>query len=174
MVIWITGLPGAGKTTVARKLAKDNSIFRTNPIILDGDEIRNIIIHANQKNFYDRDSRLSLAYKYAGLANLLSEQGHNVIVATVSLFREVHKWNRNNISEYFEIFLKVPREELEKRDQKKLYSRYKDGKINNIAGLDIAVDFPSNANCVVDFKIINDLEKSIKFIKEAFLKSIYK
>ena len=49
MVIWITGLPGAGKTTVARKLAKDNSIFRTNPIILDGDEIRNFIIHANQK-----------------------------------------------------------------------------------------------------------------------------
>jgi cytidine diphosphoramidate kinase len=173
MVIWITGLPGAGKTTVAKKLVEDNSIFRKKPIILDGDEIRSII-HEKQKNLYDRDSRLSLAYKYAGLANLLSEQGHDVIVATISLFSEIHKWNRNNISEYFEIYLKVPREELEKRDQKKLYSRYKDGKINNIAGLDIAVDFPSNANCVVDFKIINDLEKSIKFIKEAFLKSICK
>jgi len=173
MVVWITGLPGAGKTTVAKKLAKDNSIFRKKPIILDGDEIRSII-HEKQKNYYDRDSRLSLAYKYAGLANLLSEQGHDVIVATISLFSEVHKWNRNNISEYFEIYLKVPKEELEKRDQKKLYSRYKDGKINNIAGLDIAVDFPSNASCVVDFKIINELEKSIKFIKEAVLKSIYK
>ena len=164
MVIWITGLPGAGKTTVAKKLADDNSIFNQKPIILDGDELRSII-HKNHKNPYDRTTRLSLAYKYAALANHLSEQGHDVIVATISLFSEIHKWNRDNISAYFEIFLKVPMEELEKRDQKKLYSSYKDGKIMNIAGLDLKVDYPSKPNCIVDFSTITDLDESITFIK---------
>ena len=67
------------------------------------------------------------------------------------MFDEVYNWNRNNIKNYFEIYLKVPLEELYLRDKKKIYQRYRAGLLNNVAGLDLTVDEPLSSDAIYDF-----------------------
>ena len=106
MVIWITGLSGAGKTTLAKEIVNQLTTENIEPILLDGDQLREIFIDSTNQaiSSHDRSSRLTLALKYSGLARLLSEQGFWVIVATISLFKEVHDWNRKNLKNYYEVF----------------------------------------------------------------------
>ena len=120
MVIWITGLSGAGKTTFAVGLKTILRERSSQIISLDGDQLREILQSSDTEN-YTRLKRLSLAKSYSGLAKALSEQGFIVIISTISLFKEVHTWNRKNLTPYIEIFLNSPMETLRKRDQKGLY-----------------------------------------------------
>lgn len=169
MVFWITGLPGAGKTTLAKILTRDRSIFPLKPIHLDGDEIRKIL-NSETSKWHDRESRISLSYKYSKLANLLSNQGHNVIVSTVSLFSEIHDWNRNNMAKYFEIFIKVSIKELLKRDQKNLYSDFQKGDVKNVPGMDFKIDIPKKADCIIDFEKTPETKLMIKSIKREYFR----
>jgi len=74
-----------------------------------------------------------------------------VVIATISLFQEVHQWNRQNLPGYFEIYLKVPVEELRQRDPKGIYKKYDAGEIQNVAGLDLKVDEPLKADLISAF-----------------------
>lgn len=115
-VIWITGLSGSGKTTLARALQAN----LRGSILLDGDELREALGSASHG--FDKDSRLRLAKIYAQLAGLLAKQDFIVIVATISLFHELHAWNRAHLPGYLEVFLDIPEEERRKRDPKGLYA----------------------------------------------------
>lgn len=115
-VIWITGLSGAGKTTLAKALQAQIPAS----ILLDGDELREAL--GSSRQGFDKASRLELAKVYARLAGLLAKQGHTVIVATISLFHELHAYNRVNLPGYLEIFLDVPEKERRERDPKGLYA----------------------------------------------------
>ena len=105
---------------------------------------------------------MELALKYSRLAKLLSEQGLIIIVSTISMFHEVQKWNRENIQGYFEIYLKVPLDVLVSRDPKQIYRRYFDGKLSNVAGLDLPVEEPQNPDAVVEYSA-NKSAKEIAF-----------
>lgn len=131
-VIWITGLSGSGKTTLAKALQKKIPCS----ILLDGDELREALDAANHG--FDAESRKSLARTYARLAMLLAKQGFTVLVATISLFHELHAWNRQNLPGYLEIFLDVPEEERRRRDPKGLYA----ANTVNMAGSQTQVEFP--------------------------------
>ena len=61
--------------------------------------------------------------------------------------------NRNEITNYYEVFLDIPLSELKRRDSKDLYKNYYDGKIFGIAGLDLKVDYPKNPDFLIDFDI---------------------
>lgn len=78
-------------------------------ILLDGDELREVFGAAaeNARN-HGREGRLALAMQYAHLCRVIAGQGLTVVIATISLFREVHEWNRANLPGYFEAYLKVP------------------------------------------------------------------
>ena len=102
------------------------------------------------------------------LCKSLSAQGFTVIISTISMYQEVYEWNRANLPNYFEVFLKVPLKELYRRDPKGLYKKFLSGKINNVAGLDIKVDEPPDANVVIDFK----LGQSTKQIVDAILNKL--
>ena len=169
MVIWITGLSGAGKTTLAKEIVSQLATENKEPILLDGDQLREIFVDSSNQAFsaHDSSSRLTLALKYSGLARLLSEQGFWVIVATISLFKEVHDWNRKNFKNYYEVFLDTPIEELRNRDSKKIYSRFFENKISNVAGLDLEVDQPKSPDLLVPF----DPDKSVQSIAETIIKS---
>ena len=65
------------------------------------------------------------------------------------MVNSIQKWNRLNIKNYVEVFLNVPLEELESRNKKNLYSNFKEGKVNNIVGLDIKADFPEKPDIEV-------------------------
>jgi len=152
-VIWITGLSGAGKSTLARavvaRMHKDGKAV----VMLDGDELREVFgaVAVNAQN-HNREGRLVLAMQYAHLCRAIAAQGLTVVIATISLFREVHAWNRANLPGYFEVYLKVPVDELRRRDPKGIYRRFDAGELAHVAGLDLTIDEPEAAEWVVEFK----------------------
>jgi adenylylsulfate kinase len=140
-VFWITGLSASGKTTLGTELTQRIRDNGANVIFLDGDNLRFVL---GELATHSREDRVRLAYTYARLCQMLCEQGVVVVIATVALFSEIHAWNRENLLGYFEIFLDVPISELRNRDPKGIYKQFDQGKIKNVAGLDLKVDFPSN------------------------------
>lgn len=152
--IWITGLSGAGKSTLAKALSERLRARQQSVILLDGDELREVFGTASSATVsalnHDRATRLTLALQYARLCHVLSEQEHTVIIATISLFREVHQWNRAHLANYYEVYLKVPLAELRRRDPKGIYQRFDAGELRHVAGLDIAIDEPEAADWVVE------------------------
>lgn len=136
--VWVTGLSNSGKTTLASNLAAKIKKINRNPIFLDGDALRDIFGDRR----YDLSSRKKIAYQYAGLCKLLTSQGFIVIIATISLFHEIHEWNRKNIGGYFEIFLDTSMEELIKRDTRNIYKLPGDILNKNVSGADLHAEFP--------------------------------
>lgn len=161
-VIWITGLSGAGKSVLASAVVKRLRTVDDKILLLDGDELREVfgVKTTNDKNF-DRDKRMSLGMQYARLCDLLARQGFTVVIATISLFKEVHAWNRENLQGYFEVYLRVPSEELRRRDAKGIYRRFDAGEVKNVAGLDLPVDEPKSADLVLEFKPERTLKESV-------------
>lgn len=151
-VIWITGLSGAGKSTLAQQVATRLRASGESVVMLDGDELREVFgaVAANAQN-HGRPARLLLAMQYAHLCRVIAAQGLTVVIATISLFREVHAWNRTNLPGYFEVYLKVPVDELRRRDPKGIYRRFDAGELSDVAGLDLPIDEPEAADWVVEF-----------------------
>lgn len=118
-VYWITGLSGAGKTSVGKLLYEKMKQKYPNTVFLDGDVLREVF--GNDLG-YTREERLKCAMRYARLCKMLQEQGMNVICCTISMFDEIRSWNRENIGSYREIYVRVSMEVLIKRNQKGLYS----------------------------------------------------
>jgi cytidine diphosphoramidate kinase len=151
-VIWITGLSGAGKTTLATAMASRLRSSGETVVHLDGDELRTVFgAAAVTAQNHGREGRLALAMQYAHLCRVLADQGLTVVIATISLFKEVHAWNRDNLPGYFEVYLKVPVEELRRRDPKGIYRRFDSGELTNVAGLDLLVDDPKAADMIFEF-----------------------
>ena len=173
-VVWITGLSGAGKTTVANGLKERMLEHGAMPILLDGDILRGIFQSAvDIKDSYSRKERVELSLRYAQLCKNLSMQGFTVIIATISMFNEIYSWNRKNLPGYFEIYLNVPMQELLKRDPKDIYKNFYAGDIINVAGLDLEVDQPSNADLLITFepkhtptKIVDIIFEKLKLEKQ--------
>ena len=151
-VVWITGLSGAGKSSLANEVVARQIMDGKKPILLDGDLLREVfcVVAADNDN-YGLKERLALAMQYSHLCQNLASQGQDVVISTISLFKEIHEWNRENLPNYFEVFLRVPLEELRRRDTKSIYQRFDAGEIKNVAGLDLLVDEPINADLVIDF-----------------------
>ena len=152
-VIWITGLSGAGKTTLATELISCLRDNNDKPVLLDGDVFRDLLKVPNLIiDEHSREVRISLALKYGLMCQLLASQGITVVIATISMFEEVYIWNRKNLPNYFEVYLKVPLKELRTRDPKSIYQRYDSGIIKNVAGLDLEVDEPHGSHLILDFE----------------------
>jgi len=152
LVVWITGLSGAGKSTLAHEVVKRLRASGEHVVFLDGDELREVFgaTAANAKN-HGRDGRLALAMQYAHLCRVIASQGMTVVIATISLFREVHEWNRGNLPGYFEVYLNVPVDELRCRDPKGIYRRFDSGELDNVAGLDLPIDEPECADFIAEY-----------------------
>lgn len=142
-VVWLTGLSGAGKSTVCARL-RDLLVARgVRPVVLDGDRVRAAL---PGRFSHAPDDRRQLAATYGRLALEFAGQGHTVLCSTISLFHEVHRWNREHLPGYLEVWLRVPEQELRRRDPKGLYGRAP----GDIAGVDQAVEFPRSADLVID------------------------
>jgi adenylylsulfate kinase-like enzyme len=152
-VIWITGLSGAGKSTLALELVVRLRAEGLAVVMLDGDELREVFgaMSAAVQN-HGRERRLVLSMQYSHLCQLIAHQGLIVVIATISLFKEVHAWNRTNLPGYFEVYLKTPVDELRRRDPKGIYRRFDAGELSNVAGLDLPIDEPDAADWVVEFE----------------------
>lgn len=164
-VFWITGLSGAGKTTLAEMLTAHFRSEGRPVVMLDGDIMREAL-GASTK--HTRDERLALGFQYAGLARMIARQGVTVIVATVGLFREIHQWNREHQPGFVEIYLKVDLEELRRRDPKGIYARFDAGLLDNVAGLDLQIDEPVTPELTIENHKGIDPEASLKLLLQTF------
>ncbi|MBY0358231.1 MAG: adenylyl-sulfate kinase [Candidatus Obscuribacterales bacterium] len=150
-VYWITGLSGAGKTTVGRLLYEHLLAQKSNVVFLDGDILREVF---GSDLGYSKEERLRSAYRNARLCRLLSDQGIDVVCATISLFHEIQQWNRKHIPGYKEIFLDVPLDILARRGKKHVYEETAEN--HSVVGINIQEEKPLNP----DLTVINDGSRS--------------
>jgi adenylylsulfate kinase len=141
-VFWITGLAGAGKTTVARHLAAHLRASGRMALVLDGDAVRAAVC---PDLGYAMDDRHRAADCYSRLARLLAEQGADVVVATISMFDACRTWNRSHIARYYEIYLRASAAALARRSP--LHAG--DG-VAQIVGIDLPYEAPRSPDLVVD------------------------
>lgn len=164
-VYWITGLAGSGKTTIGKLLYRRLKSIKPNVVFLDGDTLREVF---GNNSGHSLKKRKQLAMSYSRLCKMLSDQGIDVVCATISLFKEVHSFNRKNIAKYYEIFVECSMEELIERDQKGIYSKALKGEMDNVMGVNLPYDKPEECDLVIDNTrkgaLAEKVKKIIKFI----------
>jgi adenylylsulfate kinase-like enzyme len=146
-VFWITGLSGAGKTTIATALVAQFRDCGLPAVLLDGDRLRAILA---PEAGHDLAERKRLALTYGRLCAELSAQGMIVVCATISMFHAVHDWNRANISGYREIYLRASLEERMQRDPKGFYKASRSGALENMVGIDLQPEEPRAPDLAID------------------------
>lgn len=142
-VYWITGLSGAGKTTIGRLWYEKLKERGVPAVFLDGDELRQVF--GDDLGFTEADRRKS-AMRNARLCALLGKQGVTVVCCTISMFDSVRDWNRKNIPGYFEVYIKASMDTLRRRDQKGLYSQC----ARDVAGIHFQVEEPKHPNLILE------------------------
>jgi adenylylsulfate kinase len=162
-VLWMTGLPCSGKTTIVKELQKDIP----NLAMLDGDELREWF---SPKDF-SKAGRDEHNKKVAHLAKLLLKHGVPSAVSLVSPYKE----NRDNAREiinsgdqFAECYVKCSVEKCEQRDVKGMYAKARRGEIKGFTGIDDPYEAPENPNLLIDTEH-ESLTDSAKKVKE-FLK----
>jgi len=162
-VIWMTGLPCAGKTTIARRLEEKIP----NIAILDGDQLRKWL---SPKDF-SREGRNEHNKKVAHLAKLLIKHNVPVCVSLISPYKENRQNARDVIGsdKFLETFVKCSLNECETRDVKGMYKKARANEIKNFTGVSDDYDIPENPDIIIDSEK-NDLdscvEQIIKNLKE--------
>ncbi len=158
---WITGLSGAGKTTIGKALYDQLKSQKPNVVFLDGDVLRSVFDALHGHSVEDRNQ---LARSYSNLCKILTDRGIDVVCSTISLFREVHEFNRSAIENYFEVFVECDMQELIRRDQKAIYSNAMKGKLSDVVGVNMPYDRPEYCDLVIDNTGKNNIQGKIKAI----------
>lgn len=155
-VLWFTGLPSSGKSTLSEALSLRLKEQGLRAEILDGDVIR--AIFSDQS--FSREGRNSHVRKVGYLASRLASNGVFVIVALVSPYRESRDFVRRLFPRFLEIYLSTPLEECEKRDVKGMYARARRGDISNFTGVSDPYEAPENPDLVLDTSL-EDVDASV-------------
>ncbi len=145
--IWLTGLPGSGKTTIGSSLVKEFQSRDIRSELLDGDEIRKIISSELGFSKNDRDTHLR---RVTYLCQLLNRNGIVAIVALISPYKESRQYARSKIKNFVEVWVKCPLNVCIERDPKGLYKRATDGKINSLTGVQDPYENPLNPEIILN------------------------
>ena len=164
-VLWFTGLPGSGKTTVAKAVREklSNAGFKTE--LLDGDWVRKTI---NPDAGFTKDERRRHLLRVAWIARLLARNGVAVLCSFVSPYRDVRAEIRKIVEEdapFIEVYTKCSLEECIRRDPKGLYKKALSGEIKNFTGLDDPYEEPESPELVIDTER-DSVEKNVSKILE--------
>ena len=163
ILFWITGLSGAGKTSIGNKIKKNISKIYGPTLIISGDNLRSIF----GLKGYDYQDRLIILRKYNKFAKYITNQKINLIFAVVGMVDEIRLWNRKNIDNYIEIYVKSKITNIKKQNKKRIYHQKRPGKI---IGIDIKAELPKNP----DITINNSFNLSVDEISKRLFKRINK
>ena len=157
LCIWLTGLSGAGKTTIANEIEKKLFLDGKHTFIIDGDNLRLGLCKDLGFSAADRDENVRRA---AELAKLLAESGLIVIVSLISPLQKHRTAARNIFMSYkfIEVFVDSPLEICEKRDVKGLYKKARSGEIKNFTGIDSPFEIPHNPDIHVKTSLMSPNE----------------
>ena len=160
ILFWITGLSGSGKTTIAEKIKKKIYDKYGPTLTISGDDVRTLFNY----NKFSRKDRLAYALSYGKFCKYITDRNINVIFSTVSLFDKVRKWNRSNINNYIEIYIKSDIKDIIKKKQKYFYK----GNYKNIVGKNLKAEFPKSPDIVIK----NNFTKKLNKLSSELLKKL--
>jgi bifunctional enzyme CysN/CysC len=153
-VLWFTGLPGSGKSTIANLVERQLFEFGIRTFLLDGDNVRHGL--NRDLGFTDAD-RVENIRRVGEVAKLFAEAGLIVLCAFISPFRSERRMVRELFSEgeFLEVFIDTSIEECMARDPKGLYAKAVAGKIGNFTGVSSPYEVPENAELVLDTRVLS-------------------
>ena len=150
LALWLTGLSGAGKSTIAEGVAAELRRRGRRVEVLDGDAIRENLSRGLGFSREDRDTNIR---RIGFVAELLARNGVIVIVAAISPYRAARDEVRGRIGRFVEVHVHCPLEELVRRDVKGLYRRALAGEIANFTGVSDPYEEPVQPEVVVDTSV---------------------
>ena len=163
-VLWLTGLSGAGKSTIANQVEKKLASMSRHTFLLDGDNIR----HGLNKDlgFTDAD-RVENIRRVGEVAKLMTDAGLIVITAFISPFRAERMMVRQMMrqGEFFEVFVDTPLEQAEARDVKGLYRKARTGQLKNFTGIDDPYEAPLNPELTIDATNTSPQEATVMLLQ---------
>lgn len=162
-VIWLTGLSGSGKTTIANLLIKKFNEKGMPCVKLDGDEIR----HAIKQFGFDEASRKKHNLNVGQIASLLEKQGNMVIVSLISPYEDVRNEVRAMCNNFIEVYVSTDLQTCIKRDVKGLYEKAIKGELKEFTGISAPYYPPKNPEITIDtaqLSIHESVEKIFKFL----------
>lgn len=164
-VLWLLGLSGAGKTTIANEIAKNLTKNDIKNERLDGDIIREVF----PKTGFSRSDRIAHNKRIAWLASILERNGICTIVSFIAPYEESRKYARELCKNYVEVHVATDITECENRDVKGLYAKVRKGEIKNFTGIDDPFETPLNPDLVIDTAgqtVAESAAEVIDFIKK--------
>ena len=162
MVIWFIGKSASGKTFLGKKLYNALRVNYVNIVFLDGDLLRNAI---SKDLGHSKEDRYLSEERRSKLSKILADQGIHVIVSGISNEPKIRDWNKKNIKDYLEIYLKADKKTLYSRDPKGIYKNYFKGEMTDVVGEDIVFKEPLAPWMTID----NDSDNNSKEIIESIL-----
>lgn len=147
MLIWITGISGSGKSTIASALYEKLHSSISNIVYFDGDEFRQAMGNDLGYSLEDRDKN---AVRLTGISQLLCRQGIHVVCGANLTSQRYRDFCRAEIPGYFEVYINVPIDTLSRRDKKGLYVPARKGECSKVVGVDIAFQPPLTPDLVID------------------------
>jgi adenylylsulfate kinase len=147
MVVWLTGLSGAGKSTIADAIVRIVKPHLPSLVLIDGDVIRDLF---GAGLGFDEEARKLQIGRLQRLAQFLARQNIPVIVSALYAHPDLMQWNRDHLIGYFEVYVNTPLATVMARDTKGLYAKSKAGDLPNVVGVDIPWHVPMASNMVVE------------------------
>ena len=147
VTIWLTGLSGAGKSTIAEALEQQLRAIHREVEVLDGDVVRTNLSYGLGFSKEDRDTNIR---RIGFVSKLLTRNGVTTIAAAISPYREVRQEVRRDIGDFIEVYVQCPMDELVRRDVKGLYARALRGEISNFTGVSDPYEEPLNPEVVIN------------------------
>ncbi len=166
-VLWLTGLSGAGKSTIANLLERRLHAEGRHTYILDGDNVR----HGLNKDLgFTEQDRVENIRRVTEVSVLMADAGLITLVSFISPYRSERTMARNHVGEdaFVEIYVKASVDLCEERDPKGLYKKAKAGKIKNFTGIDAPYEEPENPELTIDTAVTSP-EQAVELIL-AYLK----
>ena len=168
-VVWLTGLSGAGKSTIASRLAEQLEARGRTPELLDGDEVRTHLSRGLGFSKEDRDTNIR---RIGYVARLLARNGAAVITAAISPYREVRDEVRAQTPGFVEVYVRCSLDELVRRDVKGLYRKALAGEIANFTGVSDPYEPPLRPEVIVDSEH-ETVEESVERVLEELVRLGY-